>query len=84
MQIYYENILANENYIAKPNVVWCADITNFELSKGKKIYAFFCRDKYNKSFVNLRNVLKSILRALSEAIKILEVEFRINYFNVYF
>ncbi len=46
MKYYYENLLSNENYIAKPNVVWVADITSFELKSGKKIYVFFCLDAF--------------------------------------
>ena len=32
MAIYYENILANHNYTAKPNIAWAADITEIDLS----------------------------------------------------
>jgi len=49
MAIYYENILANENYIAKPNVVWVADITSFELTERKKIFVFFCIDAFTNT-----------------------------------
>ena len=38
---YYENILANQNYVTIPNVAWAADITSFELNQGKKVYVFF-------------------------------------------
>jgi hypothetical protein len=30
MKIYYENVLANHNHIAKPNIAWVADITGFD------------------------------------------------------
>nr|WPV72490.1 hypothetical protein orf159 [Navicula sp.] len=47
-------VIANENYVAKPNIAWCADITSFELNKGKNIYAFFCLDVYtNRVIVSL-------------------------------
>lgn len=54
MRFYYENILSNQNYIAKPNIVWVADITSFELDQGKKIYIFFCIDVFtNKIIVSI-------------------------------
>jgi integrase len=54
MAIYYENLLENHNYIAKPDVAWVADITSFELNKGKKIYVFFCIDIFtNRTLVSL-------------------------------
>jgi uncharacterized protein YpmS len=31
MTFYYENLLENHNYTAKPNVAWTANITIFEL-----------------------------------------------------
>ena len=73
MQFYYENILANENYVAKPNVAWCADITSFELNKGKKIQAFFCLDVYtNRVIVSLfrTKTIKAseIIKKLNQAV----------------
>ena len=51
---YYENVLANQNYVAKPNSVWVADITSFELDENKKVYVFFCIDIFsNKILVSL-------------------------------
>ena len=51
---YYENILSNQNYIAKPNTAWSADFTSFELVKGRKIYVFICIDLFtNKIIVSL-------------------------------
>ena len=51
---YYENVLANQNYVAKPNSVWVADITSFELDENKKVYVFFCIDIFsNKILVAL-------------------------------
>ena len=48
---YYENILANQNYLARPNVAWAADITSFELDQGKKVYVFFCIDVFTNKIV---------------------------------
>lgn len=54
MKFYYENILANHNHVARPDIAWVADITSFELNKGKKIYVFFCIDIFtNKTLVSL-------------------------------
>ena len=51
---YYENVLANQNYVAKPNSVWVTDITNFELDENKKVYMFFCIDIFsNKILVSM-------------------------------
>ena len=51
---YYENILAQQNYLAKPNVAWATDFTSFELSNGRKIYVFICIDIFtNKVIVSL-------------------------------
>jgi len=33
----YENVLANQNYVAKPNSVWVADIASFKLDEHKKV-----------------------------------------------
>ena len=40
-QYYYLNKLSNENYVAKPNSVWVADITEFKLNEVKKFTSFF-------------------------------------------
>ena len=48
---YYENVLANQNHIAKPNVAWLADITSFELDQGKKIYVYFCIDIFTHKII---------------------------------
>ena len=51
---YYENVLANQNYVAKPNSVWVADITSFELDENKKVYVFLCIDIFsNKILVSM-------------------------------
>ncbi len=51
---YYENVLVNQNYVAKPNSVWVADITSFELDENKKVYVFFCIDIFsNKILVSM-------------------------------
>jgi len=41
---YYENVLANQNVTAKPNVAWVADITELELFRNQKVYVFLCVD----------------------------------------
>ena len=41
VKYYYENILAQQNYLAKPNLAWAADFTSFELSNGKKNLCFY-------------------------------------------
>lgn len=51
MKNYYENILANHNYVAKPNVARVTDITSFELSEGKIIYVFFCLDSFSNRII---------------------------------
>ena len=48
---YYENLLANQNYLARPNVAWSADITSFELDQGKKVYVFFCIDIFTNKII---------------------------------
>ena len=54
VKYYYENILAQQNYVVKLNVAWAADFTSFELSNGRKIYVFICIDIFtNKIIVSL-------------------------------
>ena len=48
---YYENLLSNQNYLARPNVAWAADITSFDLDQGKKVYVFFCIDIFTNKTV---------------------------------
>ena len=48
---YYENIMASQNYIAKPNLAWAADFTNFDLVNGRKIYIFICIDVFSNAIV---------------------------------
>ena len=71
---YYENILSNQNYIAKPNTVWSADFTSFELVKGRKIYVFICIDLFtNKIIVSLFRTKQftsyDIIQKLNQAIE---------------
>ena len=71
---YYENILSNQNYIAKPNTVWSADFTSFELVKGRKIYVFICVDLFtNKIIVSLFRTKQftsyDIIQKLNQAIE---------------
>ena len=74
MKIYYENILANHNYVAKPNVALVADITSFELSEGKTIYVFFYLDAFsNRIIVSIFRTkpftTSDIVKKLTEAIE---------------
>ena len=74
MRFYYENLLSNQNYIAKPNVVWSADITSFELDQGKKIYVFFCIDIFTNRIIVALFRTKTIstcdiVKKLSEAVQ---------------
>lgn len=50
-KIYYPNLLNNQNKVAKPNVVWVADITSFELAENKKVYVYFCIDIFNNRII---------------------------------
>lgn len=76
---YYENSLANQNYIARPNVAWAADITSFELNQGKKVYVFFCVDVFsNKIVVSIfrtrpiqtNNIIKNLSKAIDKRLPI--------------
>lgn len=74
MKIYYENILANHNYIAKPNIAWVADITEFDLDQGKRIYVFFCLDVFSNriliSLFRMKPITTSdIVKKLTEVIE---------------
>jgi transposase InsO family protein len=74
MKIYYENILANHNYIAKPNIAWVADITEFDLDQGKRIYVFFCLDVFsNRILISLFRTkpitTSDIVKKLTEVIE---------------
>ena len=55
---YYENVLANENITAKPNLVWVADITTLRIL-DKRFYTFLCIDAYTN------NVVAHLIRATS-------------------
>ena len=57
---YYENILARENYVAKPNSVWVADFTEIEIEDNKKIYAFICVDIFANRVVTSQFSTKGI------------------------
>ena len=74
MKIYYENVLANHNYIAKPNIVWVADITEFNLNQGKKVYVLLCLDVFsNRIIISLFRTkpitTSDIVKKLTEVIK---------------
>ena len=71
---YYENILANQNYVAKPNSVWVADITSFELNENKKVYVFLCIDIFsNKILISIFKTKtitsNDIIRKLREVVE---------------
>jgi transposase InsO family protein len=73
MTFYYDNLLHNHNYTAKPNVVWAADITSFELNRGKKVYVYLCIDIFtNRVIVSLfrTKVIQTndIIKKLNQAI----------------
>lgn len=51
IKYYYENISSSQNYVAKPNVVWAADMTSFDLDKGKKVHVFFCIDIFTNKII---------------------------------
>lgn len=70
---YYENILSSQNYVSKPNVAWAADMTSFELDKGKKVHVFFCIDIFtNRVIVSIFRTktitATDIVRGLNKAI----------------
>lgn len=76
---YYENILANQNYVARPNVAWAADITSFELNQGKKVYVFFCVDVFSNKIVasifrirpiQTNNIIKNLSKAIDKRLPI--------------
>ena len=74
VKYYYENILAHQNYVAKPNTVWAADFTSFELVNGRKIYVFICIDIFsNKIVVSLFRTKQftsyDIIQKLNQAIE---------------
>ena len=79
MTFFYENLLANQNYIAKPNEVWVGDITNFDLNNGKKVYIFICIDVFsnkiitaifrNKS-ISSNDIVKNLEKAIDERLPI--------------
>ena len=73
MTFYYDNLLNNHNYTAKPNVVWAADIISFELTGGKKIYVYLYIDIFtNRVIVSLfrTKVIQTndIIKKLNQAI----------------
>jgi len=73
VKYYFENKLANENFLAKPNLVWVADCTEINLGIFPNIYIFLCIDIYTNfivSFKYSRKTLKSkqIVEALQKSI----------------
>ena len=39
-KFYPQNVLDNENFVAKPNFVWSTEITDFKLNE-KRVYIYF-------------------------------------------
>lgn len=73
MKFYYENVLANQNITAKPNVAWAADITSLELKNNEKLFVFICIDIHTNTVVSytVRNKAISssyIVKTLSKTI----------------
>lgn len=71
---YYENVLANENIIAKTNIAWVADITEIERYKPKKLYIFLCVDAHSNniiaSSISRKTITSSaIVKSLSKVIE---------------
>lgn len=60
---YYENILANQNIVAKPNVVWVADYTWIDLPESEKLYLFLCIDIHTNKILAYASSIKVITTA---------------------
>lgn len=67
---YYENLLANQNHVVRPNIVWAADITTFELNQGKNVYAFLCIDIFTNTSIFRTKIIPTtdIVKKLNDAI----------------
>jgi len=50
-KIYYDNLLANQNFTARSNLVWTADITEILLENDIKIYVFLCIDIHTNTIL---------------------------------
>jgi transposase InsO family protein len=73
MKFYYENSLASQNYTAKPNIAWCADITEVQLDENKKLFVFLCVDIHTNFCIAHSSSQKTftshaIIKCLSKAI----------------
>jgi integrase/recombinase XerD len=77
---YYNNLIANQNITAKPNIHWVADITTVELptdasiDKKSKLHLFFCIDVYTNfvlTYVVSLNTIRSnkITKVLEDCIE---------------
>ena len=51
IKYYYENLLANQNIIAKTNIKWIADIRTLKLIRDEKSYMFFIINNLNRTGV---------------------------------
>ena len=54
MKYYYENLLANQNITAKPNIVWVADCTTLDLGQFQNLEIFLCIDIYTNFIVTYK------------------------------
>lgn len=60
MKYYYSNLVANQNFTAKSNTVWVADITEIKLDKTKKFYVFLVIDIYSNKVIEQASSQKTI------------------------
>ena len=74
-KFYYENQLANQNFTAKPNIVWVADITEIELNFNKKLYIFLCIDIHtnvivahciSRKVITATSIIKCLVKAIGK------------------
>lgn len=73
MKIYYPNLVANQNFTPKPNIVWVSDITEIELEENKKFYVFLCVDIHANKIIahtSSQKIIRSqaIINCLKKAI----------------
>lgn len=59
-KIYYDNLLANQNFTARSNLVWTADITEIILENDIKIYTFLCIDIHTNTIITYCSNIKTI------------------------
>ena len=80
MKFYYENMLANQNFTAKNNIVWACDITEIELNQNKKFFIFLCIDIHtnviigctsSQSTIKSQAITKCLKKAIEKRFKII-------------